>query len=407
MTSKKNTNKKDNNYVLCPNCFSRIKKNIEKMENPPIQQITGTQKCSMCNNILLHEDKIFNLILKKIKMLDIEFDTFLIACQINNNSMNKNEKAVYKKVQYTGHNDIKHQLRRDLNKLLEKKLGKKVDSKHPEVVIMVKIRKKPYKYNPYKEIRNINIFIDSNPIFIEGKYRKLVRGIPQTKWPCTYCKGKGCKECDYTGQQYKYTVEGLISKQLLSLTKGSSTKFHGSGREDIDVLMLGEGRPFVIEVKHPFKRKIDLKFLRVLVNSHSNGKIEINDLKYVDKERRATIKNSSVESYKVYSAIAEFENGITSKDIEKIEKLNIINQRTPIRVEHRRADLIRTRKINKIEVERLNSKKLRLTINCQGGLYIKELISGDDGRTKPSISSITNNQGICSQLDVLEVHIPE
>jgi tRNA pseudouridine synthase 10 len=191
------------------------------------------------------------------------------------------------------------------------------------------------------------------------------------------------------------------------MTKGNETKFHGSGREDIDVLMLGDGRPFVMEVKHPFKRDIDLKFLRRLINSHSDGKIEVNDLKFTDRERIASIKNSSTESYKIYRAIATFENGVTSEDIHKIEKLHTINQRTPVRVERRRADLVRIRTIDNIEVERIDSKNLKLTIKCQGGLYIKELISGDDGRTVPSISSITANKAICSQLDVIKVHIPE
>ncbi|MEE3419062.1 MAG: hypothetical protein VZQ62_07000 [Methanosphaera sp.] len=54
----------------------------------------------------------------------------------------------------------------------------------------------------------------------------------------------------------------------------------------------------------------------------------------------------------------------------------------------------------------MNSKKLRLKIKCQGGLYIKELISGDEGRTVPSVSSVTNNKALCTQLDVLKVHIP-
>ena len=47
-------------------------------------------------------------------------------------------------------------------------------------------------------------------------------------------------------------------------------------------------------------------------------------VKFVDNNRRASIKNSSTESYKVYSAIAEFENGITSQDIKNIEKLEKI-----------------------------------------------------------------------------------
>ena len=74
---------------------------------------------------------------------------------------------------------------------------------------------------------------------------------------------------------------------------------------------------------------------------------------------------------------------------------------------HRRADLVRQRSIYSLEVERINSKKLRLQIKCQGGLYIKELISGDDGRTQPNVSSITGNKALCTQLDVIEVHIPE
>ncbi|WP_455645694.1 tRNA pseudouridine(54/55) synthase Pus10 [Methanosphaera sp.] len=401
-----NNNTDENNYVLCPECLSRIYRKPEDKKNSKIPLITDSQKCSICNNLMLNKDKLYNLILKKINLLNIEFDTFLIACQINNQTLIKNQQKINKITNYNGNNDLKHAIRRDMTQMLVEKLGKTVDYKNPEVVIMIKVRKKAYKHNPYYEIKNVNIFLDSNPIFIEGRYRKLVRGIPQTKWPCTECKGKGCEACNYTGRQYEDTVEDLISKQILKMTRGNSTKFHGSGREDIDVLMLGEGRPFVIEVKHPFKRKIDLKLLRRLVNSHSEGKIEINDLKYVDRARKATIKNSSVESYKIYSAIADFENGVTSKDIAAIEKLKVIEQRTPVRVEHRRADLIRTREINNIEVERINSKQLRLIINCQGGLYIKELISGDDNRTQPSISQITNNKAICSQLDVLKVHIP-
>ena len=45
-----------------------------------------------------------------------------------------------------------------------------------------------------------------------------------------------------------------------------------------------------------------------------------------------------------------------------------------------------------------------MIIYCDGGLYIKELISGDDGRTKPSVSSILNKNCICKELDVLKVH---
>lgn len=397
----------EENFAICHKCRSRIYKNPQRRKQANVRLIKNGEKCSVCNNLLLNEEAILSLVKHKIRILGVDFNSFIMACQINSKKITKQEKKAYQHLNYKGHDDIKHHIKRDIGVLIAKKLDKRIEFKHPDVVIMVKIKDTPFENSPYPEVGNVNIFIDTNPLFIEGKYRKLVRGIPQTKWPCTNCKGKGCDECDHTGQQYKDTVEGLIANQILPMTKGNDTKFHGSGREDIDVLMLGDGRPFVMEVKHPFKRNIDLKFLRRLINSHSDGKIEVNDLKFTDRERVASIKKSSTESYKIYEAIATFDYGVTSNDIVRIQKLHTINQRTPQRVERRRADLVRTRKIDYIHTERINSKQLKLTIKCQGGLYIKELISGDEGRTIPSISSITNNKAICSQLDVIEVHIPE
>ncbi|RAP53662.1 MAG: tRNA pseudouridine(54/55) synthase Pus10 [Methanosphaera sp. rholeuAM130] len=399
--------KEEDDFAICHKCRSRIYKNPEKRRSADVRLIRDNEHCSICNNLLLMEDAIFALVKHKIRILDVDFDSFIMACQINSKKLLKQEKKAYKRLKYNGRDDINHHLKRDIGVLIAKKMNKKIEFQHPDVVIMLKIKDSPFNNSPYPEVSNVNVFIDTNPLFIEGKYRKMMRGIPQTKWPCSHCKGRGCEECNNTGQQYQDTVEGLIAGQVLPMTKGNDTKFHGSGREDIDVLMLGDGRPFVMEVKHPFRRNIDLKFLRRLINSHCDGKIEVNDLKFTDRERIGSIKNSSTESYKIYRAIATFDRGVTSEDIRKIENLHIINQRTPIRVQRRRADLVRTRSIDKIEAERIDSKNIILTIKCQGGLYIKELISGDDGRTIPSVSGITNKKAICSQLDVLKVHIPE
>ena len=50
------------------------------------------------------------------------------------------------------------------------------------------------------------------------------------------------------------SVEELIAKIALKYTKSDDESFHGCGREDIDALMLGRGRPFVLELKNPKKR---------------------------------------------------------------------------------------------------------------------------------------------------------
>ncbi len=70
---------------------------------------------------------------------------------------------------------------------------------------------------------------------------------------------------------------------------------------------------------------------------------------------------------------------------------------------HRRADLIRERYIYKVKVKRLSPKKAELEIRCQGGLYVKELVSGDEGRTTPSVSELLENKAKPIKLDVLNV----
>ena len=92
-----------------------------------------------------------------------------------------------------------------------------------------------------------------------------------------------------------------------------------------------------------------------------------------------------------------------------LEKLKIhlehkkISQRTPNRVSHRRADLVRKKTIHNIEGNYLKPHLFKCLIETQGGTYIKELISGDNGRTTPSFSSILGFETICKELDVLEI----
>jgi tRNA pseudouridine synthase 10 len=48
-------------------------------------------------------------------------------------------------------------------------------------------------------------------------------------------------------------------------------------------------------------------------------------------------------------------------------------------------------------------------IRCDGGLYIKELVSGDGGRTKPNLSELlgTEVEAEVKELDVMDVFVFE
>ena len=66
--------------------------------------------------------------------------------------------------------------------------------------------------------------------------------------------------------------------------------------------MLGKGRTFVLEIKEPRTREINLEKLVETVNEHACGKVEISEMKFVPKDRRAEIKESSRDTYKTYMA---------------------------------------------------------------------------------------------------------
>ena len=186
----------------------------------------------------------------------------------------------------------------------------------------------------------------------------------------------------------------------------SEDLFHGMGREDIDAAMLGNGRPFVLELRMPKKRDLDLVNLMATVNSINENRIKISNLKMVDRPRVAELKNTVCD--KTYRVDVSISSDLTIESLKKgAQKLNskVIKQRTPSRVSHRRADLVRPRLVNYVDVLSHNEGMVELEIRAQHGTYIRELVSGDEGRTDPSLSSLVGSPCKVEILDVLNLHL--
>ncbi len=279
---------------------------------------------------------------------------------------------------------------RELGKKIEKNIDQNVEFDNPDIVIIT-------------NIQDNDIEVQVSPIYIYGRYRKLKRGIPQTKWPCRECDGKGCSRCGGTGKMYEESVEETISPPIISVTLGKEVKFHGAGREDVDALMLGNGRPFIIEVKNPEKRTLDLKKIERKINNQSGEKVEVEGLRFADREEVEKIKN--LRASKLYRAIVIFQESVEKNKVKNaIQKIKgKIQQRTPQRVAHRRSDKTREREVYKIEGKQENNKKWKIEIKGEAGLYVKELISGDNNRTKPNLSSLIGVKAEVDELDVLKV----
>ncbi|MCX7750904.1 MAG: tRNA pseudouridine(54/55) synthase Pus10 [Candidatus Bipolaricaulota bacterium] len=290
-------------------------------------------------------------------------------------------------------------LRRDLNRELgqafERALAEAgreatVDFARPDVQFTV-------------DLQTGRIELSVAPVFFYGRYRKLVRGIPQTHWPCRSCRGRGCPSCGGSGKQYPISVEELVLPAFLAATGGSGGHLHGAGREDIDARMLGRGRPFVVEVKAPRRRTVDLERLADEINRSAQGQVEVLDLRPGSPELVARVKEERADKrYRARVALGE------PVDADRFQRalahlVGEVEQRTPERVRHRRADLVRRRRVHAAKGELLSPTEAEVEVLCQGGLYVKELISGDGGATQPNLAALLGVPARVSELDVLDV----
>jgi tRNA pseudouridine(54/55) synthase len=137
-------------------------------------------------------------------------------------------------------------------------------------------------------------------IFLESRYRKLVRGLPQTIFWCPECKGDrrrrtGCTTCQGFGKLTRESVQELIGRRVLPAFGARTGAFHGAGREDVDVLMLGRGRPFVYEVIGARRTDVDLEALRSEILARAPGQIELAPFARVDKGRVAYWKQAQFD----------------------------------------------------------------------------------------------------------------
>ena len=67
------------------------------------------------------------------------------------------------------------------------------------------------------------------------------------------------------------------------------------GREDIDVRCMGRGRPFVIEMKEPKIRSIDVEEAMKTINSAADGSIEITGLRDSNRSEVVRVKDTPAE----------------------------------------------------------------------------------------------------------------
>ena len=376
-----------------------IRNEISK-NNPQLDKIT-VDMCPLCEGLFSEIDLITSRLTSALS--DYEFSRLQLGFQLPTDLI-ESEEHVRISFGANRSNSLKQSLSSEISMKIRMLKGDvEIVNEHPEILALI-------------DCLTLSVNLECRSLYLYTRYCKFERGLPQTHWNCRTCKGRGCEKCDDTGLQYLESVQSLIADPLLDVFLAESHSTHSMGREDIDVRCLGNGRPTVIELKNPKKRNADLKKLTTLVNKSASGKVEIKQLRSSNKSEVVRVKDAAADKsyhicFKLIKNTDEDENEIEislseEEIISKISELNGVelNQRTPKRVSHRRADKIRKRTVVEINDIKVVGEIVEFKLRAQSGTYIKEMVTSDNGRTIPSIAELLDLKCEVVWLDVLDIH---
>ncbi len=336
-------------------------------------EVDEPSTCCICGGTLTVEnlDQIARASVDELK--SYEFSSLLVGSKVPLPVREKEDKIRAEFGVTTGE-DIKRNINREVGKMISDITGVEAAFHNPDVTVTVDLFAQKH-------------MVESNPLFIGGRYRKLSRNLPQSVWICPLCRGRGCDDCSGTGRKYPESISEMIGLPSVAHFKASDFKFHAAGREDVDVTVLGSGRPFVLELKHPLKRRGDLGDLEKEINTEAADRVEVFDLCYSSRREARALKARSPTSTKTYLATVAFDSNLDQSKLDELEASFsnvVVEQKTPSRVLGRRSDRTRRKTLYELSAKKIDKNIAEFTIKAQGGLYIKELITGDNGRTTPA-----------------------
>jgi len=352
-------------YKLCRRCLER---------HGVSPRIKPSEPCYICRGLMENLNTITDRILSAIRKY--QFNTFLIGAILPTQAYER-EDAMRARLKIRGRESIKNHLTRELGIRLAKSAKRKVDYLRPDLTISLAIDKD----------NCVDVTTKSRPLVFLGRYIKKQSGLPQKQGKCADCDGKGCSICDHSGLSGYESVEGVIAKKVIAITKGQTPKFSWIGSEDQKSLVLGKGRPFYARIHDPQKR--NLKKIRIksrMIESILSVKDEM-----PDTQSRFTVKTRIQ---------VRCEKSPGRQDLKRLTSLS------GSEVSFQNRSKTGTKKIYSARVRPIDSKNFYLTIIAEGGLMIKQFVGGEE-YMKPNISEILNTKCECVTFDILDVQFQD
>lgn len=324
------------------------------------------EKCYVCGGLLDGVEKYAEKAVEQLRGLD--FVSFAVGSTLPGEVLEK-EAEVVKSLLVTTGESVKHEVNRRIGKeLLRRLTDKRVDKLRPHVVVNV-------------DLVSGQVKVVRNPILIGGRYLKLGRKIAQAK---------------RFGDVRTTLLEKLA--YLREAFGGEDHVIHVSGREDSDARMLGSGRPLVVEVKQPLRYTAQAAPLR-------DRDIVFLPAGFTDRDEVRRLKEKAKTDIKLYRVLVFSESPLKQDDLGKLSALSgaTVAQYTPRRIKRLHPRKKRVRMVYDVAWRLVSPHVFELYIRCQGGLYVKEFVHGDGGRTTPNVADLLNTRLEVLELDVLYI----
>ena len=387
-------------YNLCIYCLHRQLAQVGKSstggllhtkKTKPLKKVKS-DSCYICQGIMSELDSTVKIISSAIEADQYEFDSFILGASLPSVIFER-EDSIRARFKVRGRENIRKQFVDELRIRLEKITEKSVQYITPDVAILIVIANKDTddtnNSNDYNNTLRQTVLLKASPIFLSGRYVKTTRGLPQKKDICQKCSGRGCSLCTYMGASSFDSIEAIISRRVIEITRGDTTKFSWLGGEDKDSLVLGKGRPFVVRVSNPKVRRLKKDLI-----------IEENGLCAVIKKQQSSKHSFQLPSrFTTKTKITIHAEG--ELPYKKLATLTNVLENSE--VSFRAKSKILKKKIYSVQVEQIDEKRFILTVTADGGLFIKQFVGGQQ-YSEPNISKITGVKCECVAFDVLEVN---
>ncbi|KAJ1974399.1 hypothetical protein H4R35_003626 [Dimargaris xerosporica] len=184
-------------------------------------------------------------------------------------------------------------------------------------------------------------------LYLANQYNKHTRDISQTPFAAD-------------GRQLAQTsVSEIIDQPAQLIFKADEVKFIASGHKDMDVRMLGKGRPFYMELLNPKQTVVTAKILDGLT--------------------------------KAINQVPQVQQVLTDAVLAKLTPLRKafdIQQQTLLHVLRRQTQLMRSKHVHGMPITPLANHFMNVMLCTETGTYIKKFIHGDCARSTPNFAQV-------------------